>query len=80
MGPLMGPEINKEMVSMTKVCCSFCGKDQSEVESVVAGPNVFICDGCIETAQQAVDGMVAARAVPPAFHRRARSTSISAST
>lgn len=61
MGPLMGPEINKEMVSMTKVCCSFCGKDQSEVESVVAGPNVFICDGCIETAQQAVDGMVADR-------------------
>lgn len=28
--------------------CSFCGKSQSQVRRLVAGPNVFICDECIE--------------------------------
>ena len=27
--------------------CSFCGKDQSEVEKVIAGPEVYICDECV---------------------------------
>lgn len=30
------------------VCCSFCGKTQDEVEKLIAGPGVFICDECIE--------------------------------
>jgi ATP-dependent protease Clp ATPase subunit len=30
--------------------CSFCGKDESEVVKLVAGPNVFICDECVEVA------------------------------
>lgn len=28
--------------------CSFCGKAQFEVKSLVAGPNVFICNECAE--------------------------------
>ena len=31
--------------------CSFCGKPQSAVKHLVAGPNVFICDECIELCQ-----------------------------
>ena len=27
--------------------CSFCGKSQHEVKKLIAGPNVFICDECI---------------------------------
>jgi len=27
--------------------CSFCGKHQKEVNKLVAGPSVFICDACI---------------------------------
>ena len=27
--------------------CSFCGKNQDEVEKLVAGPSVYICDECI---------------------------------
>lgn len=27
--------------------CSFCGKSQDEVQKLVAGPSVFICDECI---------------------------------
>jgi len=28
--------------------CSFCGKSQHEVRKLIAGPNVFICDECVE--------------------------------
>ena len=31
--------------------CSFCGKPQSEVERLIAGPGVFICDECIELCE-----------------------------
>jgi len=31
-----------------EVCCSFCGKSQSAVKKIVAGPGVAICDECIE--------------------------------
>lgn len=27
--------------------CSFCGKAQTEVRTLVAGPGVFICDECV---------------------------------
>ena len=30
-----------------RVRCSFCGKSGSEVEKVIAGPGVFICNECI---------------------------------
>ncbi|KAF0153042.1 MAG: ATP-dependent protease ATP-binding subunit ClpX [Ignavibacteria bacterium] len=32
------------------VKCSFCGRDGSEVTSMVAGPDVYICDFCIKTS------------------------------
>ena len=28
--------------------CSFCGKSQAEVKKLIAGPMVYICDGCVE--------------------------------
>ena len=28
--------------------CSFCGKSQHEVRKLIAGPTIFICDGCVE--------------------------------
>lgn len=34
--------------------CSFCGKDQSEVAKLIAGPDVFICDECIELCNEIV--------------------------
>lgn len=27
--------------------CSFCGKSQNEVQKLIAGPSVFICDECV---------------------------------
>jgi ATP-dependent Clp protease ATP-binding subunit ClpX len=31
--------------------CSFCGKAQTEVGTLVAGPGVFICDECVQLCQ-----------------------------
>jgi ATP-dependent Clp protease ATP-binding subunit ClpX len=34
--------------------CSFCGKSQDEVEKLIAGPDVYICDECIELCNEIV--------------------------
>ena len=36
--------------------CSFCGKSHDEVKRLVAGPGVYICDECIETCFEILDG------------------------
>ena len=28
--------------------CSFCGKDQEKVGRLIAGPNVYICNECVQ--------------------------------
>jgi hypothetical protein len=33
--------------------CTFCERPPSEVAKLVAGPNVYICDGCITRAERA---------------------------
>ncbi len=35
--------------------CSFCGKTQSEVKKLVAGPTAYICDECIELCRTIVE-------------------------
>ena len=37
------------------VYCSFCGKSQQEVRKVIAGPDVFICDECVEMCANVID-------------------------
>ncbi len=34
--------------------CSFCGRDQADVNHLVAGPEVYICDVCLSNANEAV--------------------------
>ncbi|HQB63764.1 MAG TPA: ATP-dependent Clp protease ATP-binding subunit ClpX, partial [Sedimentibacter sp.] len=35
--------------------CSFCGKSQEQVRRLIAGPDVYICDECIELCHNIVD-------------------------
>ena len=35
--------------------CSFCGKTQEEVERIIAGPGVYICDECIKVCTNIID-------------------------
>lgn len=38
----------------TNVCCSFCGKSQSDVPKLIAGPSVFICVDCVELCTEII--------------------------
>ncbi|MCL6622040.1 MAG: ATP-dependent Clp protease ATP-binding subunit ClpX [Syntrophobacterales bacterium] len=40
--------MSKRSDKTTDLLCSFCGKSQSEVKKLIAGPGVYICDECIE--------------------------------
>ena len=42
------------------VLCSFCGRDGNEVASMVAGPDVYICDICIRTSVDILKNNLAA--------------------
>ena len=40
---------------MNKLRCSFCGKPQEQVKKLIAGPNVYICDECVEICADIVE-------------------------
>ncbi len=42
--------------------CSFCGKSQTEVKTLVAGPGVFICDECVQLCQSIIAKKAATQA------------------
>src|SRR5262245_30699295 len=43
--------------------CSFCGKSQTEVGTLVAGPGVFICDECVGLCQSVIAKKAASQEV-----------------
>ena len=46
--------------------CSFCGKNQTEVSKLVAGPRVYICDECESVVSRIIDGPSETPNPPPA--------------
>jgi ClpX C4-type zinc finger len=49
--------------------CSFCGKDQKHVKTLIAGPGVFICNKCIARAGTVLDGGTETAPAGTALHR-----------
>ncbi|MEB3245528.1 MAG: ATP-dependent protease ATP-binding subunit ClpX [Vampirovibrionales bacterium] len=39
----------------TRLKCSFCGKSQDQVKKLIAGPEVYICDECVELCNEILD-------------------------
>lgn len=35
--------------------CTFCGRPPAELDKLIAGPNVFICDACVARAENALE-------------------------
>jgi hypothetical protein len=35
--------------------CSFCGRGQSQVQKLIAGPGVYICDDCVDLCCEMMD-------------------------
>lgn len=40
--------------------CTWCGRPPSEVGKLIAGPNVFVCDACVESAERTAAGLASA--------------------
>ena len=39
----------------SRLKCSFCGKTQDQVKKLIAGPEVYICDECVELCNEILD-------------------------
>ncbi|MCQ2567548.1 MAG: ATP-dependent Clp protease ATP-binding subunit ClpX [Mogibacterium sp.] len=43
------------MANENELVCSFCGKSRSEVRKIIVGPNIYICNECIELCQSILE-------------------------
>lgn len=39
----------------TKLHCSFCGKSQDQVDKIIAGPDVYICNECVALCSRIIE-------------------------
>jgi ATP-dependent Clp protease ATP-binding subunit ClpX len=51
----MGSEA-QDVATEVRVRCSFCTKPSSEVEKVIAGPGVYICNECVDLCNDILEG------------------------
>ena len=47
--------MSKKENGKVNIKCSFCGKPQAEVERIIAGPGVYICDECIKVCTNIIE-------------------------
>ncbi|MBN7792213.1 ATP-dependent Clp protease ATP-binding subunit ClpX [Microbacterium esteraromaticum] len=45
--------------------CSFCGKSQKQVQQLIAGPGVYICDECVELCNEIIEERMAEAGAGP---------------
>jgi ATP-dependent protease Clp ATPase subunit len=50
--------------------CSFCGSSQQQVEHLIAGPHVYICDRCVGRARMVITGQSYTASTPIARMRQ----------
>jgi ATP-dependent protease Clp ATPase subunit len=48
------PEATVPQTSKRLYRCSFCGKAQTEVKTLISGPGVFICDECVQLCREII--------------------------
>ncbi|MBK0418029.1 ATP-dependent Clp protease ATP-binding subunit ClpX [Leucobacter sp. CSA1] len=44
--------------------CSFCGKSQKQVQQLIAGPQIYICDECVALCNEIIEERMAEHAEP----------------
>ncbi len=44
--------------NVPQLCCSFCGKSEDQVERLIAGPGVFICNECVDLCQEILENQL----------------------
>ena len=50
---------NHKSKSQRLYICSFCGKNSNQVETIITGPDVYICNECIHIANQIIQDNIA---------------------
>jgi ATP-dependent Clp protease ATP-binding subunit ClpX len=45
----------EDMDNGEPIACSFCGKAEAQVKSMISGPGVYICDECVALAQSIIN-------------------------
>jgi predicted DNA-binding transcriptional regulator AlpA len=48
--------VARETIDTSSLRCSFCAKKAAEVAKLIAGPNVYICDTCVDLCNQILAG------------------------
>ena len=46
--------------------CSFCGKNSHQVDAIITGPGVFICNECVHSADEILKSDMKRRSVASA--------------
>ena len=54
--------MNEKNSKKDNLFCSFCEKNQHEIKKLISGPDVLICDECIELCSDIIDGNIDAQA------------------
>ena len=52
--PMYLDNFDIDKLSNFLLSCSFCGKKQNEVQTLIAGPNVFICNECASLCSEVI--------------------------
>ncbi|MGD9607518.1 MAG: ClpX C4-type zinc finger protein, partial [Leucobacter sp.] len=47
------------MESSDLLKCSFCGKSQKQVQQLIAGPQIYICDECVGLCNEIIEERLA---------------------
>ncbi len=47
----MSKDITEEKITK----CSFCGKSQKQVDRIIAGPGVYICNECVDLCNEIME-------------------------
>ncbi len=56
----MNSSSGKKPPTAGNIKCSFCGRSANEVDSIIAGPNVYICNVCVASSVDILKNNVAA--------------------
>ena len=55
MRDLVQTMLGRRAETSSQLRCSFCRRPKSQVERLIAGPNVHICDRCVEFAGEILE-------------------------
>jgi ClpX C4-type zinc finger len=69
-GAKPGDEAKDGATERASIVCSFCLKPTGDVESMVAGPGVYICNECVDLCVQIIASKHRSEPIPPSWEGR----------